>query len=157
MLEDVLVKKTHNPDNGYEDKDDLFIDTLNHIDDVGKVMYMLAGHLEDIGDWHDNSKLEYFDDFANDCLERLTTPEFKKRKWYKIHTTKERHHINACVPENVNLFDILEMIVDCIIAGKTRSGFVNKDFLVIDDNVLKEAYWNTVDCISKHIIVDEDE
>lgn len=157
MLEDVIVRKTSNPDNGYEDEDDLLIDTLNHIEDVGRVMYMLAGHMEDIGDWHDNTKMEYFDDFKKDCLERLTTPEFKKRDWYKIHTTKERHHINANVPNDVNLFDLLEMIVDCLVAGKTRSGTVNYDFLVIPDNILKDSYWNTVELISKHIIVDDDE
>lgn len=157
MLFDVKVKKTSNPDNGYEDKDDLFMDTLNHSDDVQNTMYMLASHLEDIGDWHDYTKFKYFDEFAKDCLERLTTPEFKKRDWYNIHTTQERHHINARVPEDVNLFDVLEMIVDCIVAGKTRSGFVNKDFLNIPDEVLREAYWNTVDEITNHIIFDEDE
>lgn len=157
MLENVQVKKTSNPDNGYESEDILFMDTLYHIDDVEKTMDMLASHLEDIGDYHDYTKLEYFDEFAKDCLERLTTPEFKKRAWYNIHTTQERHHINASIPENVDLFDILEMIVDCVIAGKTRSGSVNKEFLIITDDVLKDAYWNTVDKIEKHIIVMDEE
>lgn len=156
MLYQVKVKKTGNPDEGYTDKDDLFMDVLYHRDDVKDVMYMIASHLEDVGDYHDHTKLEYFDDFAKDTLERLETPDFKQRNWYNIHTTNERHHINANVPEKVNFFDLLEMQVDCIIAGLTRSGYVNRKFLEIPDDVLKEAYWNTIDLITEYVVVDDE-
>jgi len=108
MLEKVLIKKTSNPDNGYVDEDELFMDTLTHIDDVEKVMDMLASHLEDIGDYHDNTKIEFFEKFAKDTIERQSTPDFKQREWYGIHTSLERHHVNARVPDDVDFFDLLK-------------------------------------------------
>lgn len=155
MLEDVIIKKTSNPDDGYTDEDDLFLDTLTHIDDVGKVMNMLANHMDDIGDWHDNTKLEFFEEFSKDTLERKSTPDFKQREWYGIHTSKERHHVNACVPDKVDFFDLLEMIVDCCVAGKARVGVVNDEFLIISDDILKDAYWNTVKKIKDSIILEK--
>lgn len=154
-METVFVKKTNNPEYGYEDKEELLMDTIHHIDDVRKVLTSLSFELVDRGDYHDWSKLEYFDNFAQDTLERQDTPDFKQREWYKIHTTEERHHINARVPEKVNLIDLLEMQVDCIVAGKTRSGAVDDRFLEIPDNVLKEAYWNTIELIKENVKVDE--
>ena len=154
-METVFVKKTNNPEYGYEDKDQLLMDTIQHIDDVRKVLTSLSFELVNRGDYHDWSKLEYFDNFAQDTLERQDTPDFKQREWYKIHTREERHHINARVPEKVNLIDLLEMQVDCIVAGKTRSGTVDDRFLEIPDNVLKEAYWNTVELIKENVKIGE--
>lgn len=149
----VVVKKTNDPEEGYETKEQLLSDTKQHIRDVGKVMDSLSYELVDRGDFHDWSKLEYFDKFARDTLERQDIPNFKDREWYQIHTKEERHHINARVPEDVNLIDIFEMIADCVIAGKTRKGTVNNDFLIIPDEVLKDAYWNTVELVKNNIQV----
>lgn len=152
-MQTVIVKKTKDPEKGYETKEQLLDDTKQHIHDVSKVLNSLSYELADRGDFHDWSKIEYFDNFAKDTLEREDTPDFKQREWYKIHTVEERHHINACVPDNVNLIDVLEMIADCVIAGKTRSGTVNDDFLVIPDDVLKDAYWNTVKLVKDNVQV----
>ena len=154
-LKTIKITKTNNPEYGYENKEELLTETKQHIQDVGGVMTMLGYELADRGGKHDWTKLEYFPQFAQDTLERLTTPEFKARDWYKIHTVKERHHINANVPENVNLIDILEMIVDCVVAGKTRSGHVDKKFLEIPNTILEDAYWNTVELIEDTVIIDE--
>jgi len=153
----VIIKKTSNPDYGYTSKMELYNDTRQHQYDVCQVMYKLAGIIKDRGTRHDWSKIKYFDDFANDTLERLDTPDFKSREWYKIHTTRERHHVNANVPEDVDLIDLLEMIVDCICAGKTRSGEVDPKFLVLKDNILEDAYWNTVEKISDMVKVVDNE
>lgn len=155
MLKEIKVTGTGNPEVGYDSKEQLRADTLQHIHDVGLVMAHIGMVLMERGYTHDWSKLEFFDDFAKDTLERLETPEFKKRNWYHIHTVEERHHINANVPVDVDLIDVLEMIVDCIIAGKTRSGWVNKEFLILKDSVLEDAYWNTVDKIDKSIVVSD--
>ena len=152
-MQTVIVKKTNDPEKGYETKDQLLKDTKQHISDVGKVLTSLSFELVDRGDYHDWSKLEYFDQFAQDTLEREDTPDFKQRAWYNIHTSEERHHINARVPDDVNLIDLLEMIADCCVSGKTRSGTVNDDFLEISDDVLKAAYWNTVKLIKDNIHV----
>ena len=156
MIKDIIVKKTQNPDEGYTDKEQLYKDTLQHKEDVRKVLYELSYKLKDIADEHDWTKINYFDDFSKDCLERLNTPDFKKRDWYHIHTELERHHINAKVPNKVNLLDLLEMQVDCIISGETRYGYVDKKFLELSNSVLQEAYWNTIDLILEHIIVEEE-
>lgn len=151
----VKVKKTSNPEYGYESKEQLYNETQQHRHDVSKVMSCVSDELRYMGMCHDWSKIEYFDQFAQDTLERQDTPDFKSRSWYKVHTTQERHHINANVPEKVNLFDLLEMIVDCIIAGKTRAGMVDNKFIEIPDEVLKEAYWNTVEYITGHVELEE--
>ena len=53
----------------------------------------------------------------------------------------------------MNLLDVLEMIVDCITAGKSRTGEVDMRFLVLQDGVLEKAYWNTVDLVDKMVEV----
>lgn len=153
MLEKVPIKKTGNPDEGYDDIDDLFLDTLQHCDDVENVMKHIASHIEDIGEYHDYTKIENFEDYANDTLERQITPNFKERKWYNIHTTNERHHINSNIHDDVNLFDLLEFICDCITAGKARTGKVNKSFLKIDEEILNKCYWNTIKLIDESVYV----
>jgi hypothetical protein len=155
MLDKIIVKKTANPENGYNSKEQLRADTLQHLHDVGLVMASIGMVLIERGYNHDWSKLEFFDDFSKDTLERLDTPDFKERDWYHIHTVEERHHINANVPTDVDFIDIIEMIVDCIIAGKTRSDDVNKYFLILKDDILDKAYWNTVDKIDESIIVSD--
>ena len=155
MLKKVTVTQTDNPEDGYDDKDKLFYDVEQHRQDVAKVMDMLSNHLHDIGVLHDWTKIQYFNDFAKDTLERQDTPDFKEREWYNIHTLYERHHINANVPDDVDLFDVLECIVDCIVAGKTRSGSVNHDFLVLSQSVINDAYWNTVKKIESNVIVSD--
>lgn len=153
MLDKIEVKKTTNPDDGYEDIDILFKDTLQHKKDVGLVLANIGKYIKEKGECHDWTKVEFFDNFAKDCLERKDTMDFKQRDWYHIHTTKERHHLNASCPEDVDLFDVLEMIVDCIIAGKTRTGEVNKYFLILKEDMLEKAYWNTVKKINDSVIV----
>lgn len=155
MLRTVKVIKTDNPEDGYNDKEKLMNDVVQHREDVSLVMNMLSEHLVEIGEKHDWTKIAYFDDFARDTLERQDTPNFKDREWYNIHTEYERHHINSRVPVDVDLFDILECVVDCIVAGKTRSGSVNHDFLILPQSVMNTAYWNTVKKIEENIIMSE--
>lgn len=151
----IKIKKTSNPDYGYNSKMELYNDTKQHQIDVCKVMLRISQIIKERGTYHDWSKIKFFDDFSNDTLERLDTPDFKSREWYKIHTTKERHHINANVPEDVDLIDCLEMIVDCVCAGKARSGEVNPEFLKLKDNILEDAYWNTIKKISDLVVLIE--
>lgn len=154
-MKPILLRQTNNPDTGWDNKEELLNDTLFHIHDVGKVLSSLANELNEIGYSHDWSKIKYFDDFANDCLERLDTPDFKSRNWYHVHTKSERHHLNTYVHPDVNLLDVLEMISDCVVAGKTRSGEVNPNYLILKDKVLDKAYWNTVKLISDNVHVGE--
>lgn len=150
MLYNVRIRESKNVEL-IDDEDMLFADTVYHILDVENVMNMICSHLEDIGENHDYTKLKYFDEFKQDVLGRIEQPNFEEREWYNIHTKYERHHINSVEPEDVNLFDIMEMIVDCIVSGKSRNGEVKSDFLMLDDGILERAYWNTIKEISKYI------
>lgn len=151
MIKPITIKQTNNPDYGWDNKEELLNDTLFHIHDVGNILNQLANELNEIGYSHDWSKIKYFDDFAKDCLERLDTPDFKSRSWYTIHTENERHHLNTYEPNDVNLLDVLEMITDCVVAGKSRTGKVNTSFLVLKQGMLTRAYWNTVKYISNNV------
>lgn len=153
-MDEISIKKTSNPEYGYETKEQLLKETKQHRYDVHKVLRFISEELSNRGYYHDWTKIEYFDQFAQDTLERKDTPDFKSREWYKIHTVEERHHINANVPIDVDLFDVLEMIVDCIVAGKSRSGRVNYDFLRLKDDILEKSYWNTVNKLEKKIVVE---
>lgn len=157
MIKNITIRRTINPEYGYDDINELRADTLQHIHDVSKIMGCIGCEVIERGYSHDWSKLGYFTNFANDTLERQDTPDFKSRNWYKIHTSLERHHINANVPENVNLIDILECIVDCIVAGKARTGMVDKEFLIIPDEVILLSYWNTVNLLIDNVLLEEEE
>ena len=68
--------------------------------------------------------------------------EFKKINWWNIHKTKERHHLNDNCPDDVNIIDVIEMIVDCTMAGLARTGKVYD--ISIKPEILKKAVDNTV-------------
>ena len=51
-MQTVIVKKTNNPEKGYETKEQLLEDTKQHITDVGKVLSSLSYELVDRGDYH---------------------------------------------------------------------------------------------------------
>ena len=73
-----------------------------------------------------------------------------------MHVTTERHHLLSYCPDDVNIIDVLEMIVDCTLAGLTRSGTVRP--VEINDEILKKAVDNTVQLIKNMIeVVDQEE
>ena len=56
-------------------------------------------------------------------------------------------------PDDVNLIDVLEMIVDCICAGLARSGEVRP--IEINDDILHKAIDNTIELIKSVVEVEE--
>lgn len=73
-----------------------------------------------------------------------------------MHVTTERHHLLSYCSDDVNIIDVLEMIVDCTLAGLTRSGTVRP--VEIDSEILKKAVDNTVQLIKNMVeIVDQEE
>lgn len=117
--------------------DTLKVSTKSHIKDVTKGLDFLAQEIKDRGSLHDHTKMEHMEDFCN----ALNSGKIKESKWYKKHITKERHHLKSNVPKDVNLIDVIEHVVDCTMAGLTRSGEVYD--LDIDPNVLVLAVQNT--------------
>ena len=75
--------------------------------------------------------------------------DFKELPWWQLHMT-ERHHLNDSVPEDVNLLDVLEMVIDCTVAGLARGGSADKIYpITIPQEVLNQAIDNT-----KQLIID---
>ena len=119
---------------------------LNHIYDVREVMLWLARKLAVQGRNHDWSKLEFEDEFWKDFQDSLLNgADFVNAWWYQMHIKEERHHPTSYCHDDINLLDIIEMIVDCVCAGKARAGEVRS--MEINDEILKKAFENTVKLI----------
>ena len=67
--------------------------------------------------------------------------------------TIKRHHLLSRCPDDVDLLDVIEMIVDCVCAGKARSGEVRP--LEISDDILRLAVENTVKLVDNLTEVEE--
>ena len=122
----------------------------NHISDVQYVMYEIAKLINSAGSHHDNTKKLYEPEFYADFCKVLdgSTEKFTDMEWYQNHINEERHHINNRCPDDVDLIDIIEHIVDCCCAGKTRSGYISP--VVIDPEILQKAVENTVKLIDNN-------
>lgn len=134
-------------------KKQLLQNTYSHISDVQNVGNWLADKLKIQLQQHDHTKVEYIDEFYNDFTEQLQAenkPNFKEMNWFKTRHMTERHHLNDSVPEDVNLLDILEMVIDCTCAGLARSGNVYP--ITIPQEVIEKAIENT-----KQLIIDNTE
>lgn len=123
--------------------------TANHIDHVAQGLGYFADLLKKAGKNHDHTKSENMADFH----EALNSGNIKKSQWYKMHITEERHHLIANVPDDVNLIDVLEHLVDCVMAGSARTGEIFD--IDLSDELLQKAHKNTVEMLKKQIKVTE--
>lgn len=115
----------------------------SHISDVRAVMDELGLILCDKGEDHDWTKKKYEKMFYNNFLATMNDgADFVSGDWYRLHVNTERHHLLSRCPEDVNLLDVIEMVVDCVCAGKTRNGKVRD--LEISTDILEKALRNTV-------------
>lgn len=118
----------------------------SHIHDVDKVMRRIADFLCTNGAGHDFTKRWYAEQFYRDFKDTLENgSNFVESEWYQKHVKEERHHLLNHCPDDVNLLDVIEMIVDCVCAGKTRSGEVHP--VEIPDDILRLAVQNTVELV----------
>ena len=124
----------------------------SHIDDVNKVISVLSLMLSENGEKHDWTKKSEEAMFYRDFLATLNDGEdFVSGEWYQLHVNTERHHLLSRCPDDVNLLDVIEMIVDCVCAGKTRSGEVRD--LEISTDILEKALKNTVKLVDDMTVV----
>lgn len=150
-MEEIIIRKSNNADSRTADvgvtKDELMRDTLSHIVDVRNVGYWISEKLQDQLTEHDYTKIDYIDEFYHDFIEQLNSKEahFKEMPWFKNRHMTERHHLNDSVPEDVNLIDVLEMVIDCTVAGLARSGNVYP--ITISPEILQKAIENTSNLI----------
>ena len=118
----------------------------SHVNNVTELAGYFARQLEYRVKRHDYTKLvePYRSMFYRDlCATIEGQMDFFDGKWSKIHYEQmERHHLDRHCPEDVNMFDVIEMICDCVAAGMARSGEVYD--VNIPADVLQKAVVNTV-------------
>ena len=153
----IQIKKNPNGDSRTAPKDVTFeqFQEANdmHRDDVASVMNHLAHRLQCMGTSHDWTKKSHEKLFYNDFLATKNDGvDFVSNDWYQLHINLERHHLTSNCHEDVNLLDVIEMIVDCVCAGKARNGEVRE--LEINDEILKKALDNTVTMLNDMIVAE---
>ncbi len=70
-----------------------------------------------------------------------------------MHVTTERHHLKKFVPDDVNIIDLLEMLIDCVCAGMARTGDVYP--MELPNDLLQKVVANTVDYLKSIIKVEK--
>ena len=145
--------------------DNVLADTLAHQQAVALAMGYFAKMAQEQAKKHDWSKTGNAEHSERDYLgwfaEALNGMAFcngedkDPNAWFGFHCMNERHHLNNHVPDDVNLVDVLEMLCDCVCAGKARTGNVYP--IKIAPEVLEKAVENTVEMLKRHIVVSEDE
>jgi len=131
-------------------KGELLKSSVQHISDVSYGMEFLAVKLVEMMKRHDHDKISDIDGFHRDFL-----TGFNQTTWWDNHRKVNRHHLlqEDGIPADVNLLDVLEMIVDCVMAGMARSGSVYA--LEISPETLMAAFQNTVELLKSQVQVIE--
>lgn len=129
-------------------KDTLLESTHNHIHDVRDGFDLIKKRIDQQARNHDRTKLTHIDEFHEDFK-----TGFKNKSWWEMHQRKERHHFknSECIPADVDLVDILDQIIDGIMAGMARSGEYRQE--PMPPELLQRAYENTVKYVLKHVEV----
>lgn len=126
-----------------------------HQTDVKNLIIRFCDLLQKSSEKHDWSKTDepyrsmFYQDMVATMEGRL---DFENGEWAKLHYDElERHHLFRHVPEDVDLFDVIEMVCDCVSAGMARSGEVRQ--LEIRGDVLQKALENTVKILQEQIVL----
>lgn len=127
----------------------------SHKDDVLNLAVAFATELRSRVGNHDWTKVQApYDEMFYDLMKSTIEDgaDFMDGEWARLHyDVLERHHLSRHCPNDVTLFDVLEMLFDCVSAGMTRSGSVYP--IDISDEILQKAVSNTVDYLVKHVEV----
>ena len=137
-----------------ESKEDYLIIQAMHVSDVQKGCAFIANKIIEAGINHDYSKISLLDNYLENSIAAKTGDEIRESKWYQTHITEERHHLNAKCPNDVNLIDVIEMLVDCVAAAIARKGYMPEpEAFTISGEILQKAYRNTVEILGNEIIL----
>lgn len=127
---------------------------IQHIEDVNFLMQSIAQEIEKRGHWHDFTKVADEKQFYSDYINTIEKgSNFVESEWYQNHIKKERHHLSANCPKDVNLIDVIEMVCDCVAAGLARSGEVRK--IEISNEILQNAVFNTATRLKDSVKTEE--
>lgn len=156
-LNKIVIKPAPTGDSRTCDVSEVSLEELHaaseqHIRDVNKVITEICGYFQwVIGRDHDFDKLTDLAAFYADFQ-----TGFASHEWLDQHKRTSRHHLDYVdgVPSDVNLLDVLEHIIDCVVAGMARSGSVWP--LELSNTVLQTAFDNTVALLEESVIVETD-
>lgn len=139
-------------------RQDLIIDTVEHRKHVDLGMWFLANLLKSQGENHDCTKtgdLDGFHEYLKKKKRTLTDSSYiddlHNDEWWKKHIVEERYHLNSNCPQDVNLLDILEMLVDGCVTGTARNGKDSVFQISLPEEVLLKALKNTQKLIMDNI------
>lgn len=125
----------------------------SHINDVDDGLEFFVELLRFASAKHDWDKVTepdastFFDDFKHKFAEGHT-------EWWDNHRKIHRHHLGKPydgIPDDVNLVDIIEYIVDCVMAGMARTGTVYE--IEASDELLRKAFNNTIELLKQNVKV----
>lgn len=130
-------------------RDQLLLSSRQHICDVRVGLMLICEWLCEAGLRHDLDKISDIDGFHRDFQ-----TGFEQTTWWDNHRKVNRHHLNMAdgVPEDVNLVDVLDHIVDSVMAGMARSGSVSD--LELPNDVLQRAFQNTVSLLKSSVVLE---
>lgn len=131
------------------DMETLLASSHSHINDVRAVFEYFVHRLRRASTVHDFDKVQNIQAFH----QAFTSGAIMNSPWLAEHKRINRHHLNdpAGVPEDVNLFDVLDYIADCVAAGMARSGKVWP--LDASPELLVKAFHNTVNEVKSKVQV----
>lgn len=155
-MDKIIIKKSNTADTRTCDwtkitKEQLLESSKSHIEDVRKGILALIDELQTAAIKHDHTKIESIDLFHADFK-----TGFKNTTWWEMHQRVERHHFNNSefAQDDINLIDVLEQIIDGVMAGMARSGTYRKE--VPSPELLVKAYENTAKMLLDKIeVLDE--
>lgn len=132
-------------------KNQLLKASSQHISDVKQGVEFLAKRLIRAGEDHDYTKISGIDQFHADFI-----GGFKSTTWWDNHRKKERHHLSSLdgIPNDVNLIDVMEFLVDGIMAGLARAGKYRQE--TFPTWLLEKAFNNTIDLMLKEVVVNKE-
>ena len=123
----------------------LELSTRMHVEDVKRGIDFIVHKLNEAKLSHDHTKFEQLELFL-----AAYNSGFKDDAFFKMHRTSERHHLDPSI-KDINLLDILEHMVDGIVAGKARKGTVYPFKLAPE--LLEAAVTNTAKLIESHVVI----
>lgn len=119
---------------------------VEHIEDVKSVMKWLGKMLIANGKKHDYTKIKYEKEFFDNFKDTLLNgKDFVSNTWYQKHVEMEKHHPFSNCHSDITLLDIIETIVDCVCAGKSRGGEIRQ--LEFNEKIVELAINNTIKMI----------
>lgn len=150
-----MIKIKKSPTNNNKDwskttEEELLLSSEMHISDISQGMKFFISLMENSAINHDKDKITdikwYLHDFQTN---------FKENTWFQNHKRVNRHHLTdkSGIPEDVNVIDILDHIVDCVMACKARGGEF-KD-ITLSNDVVQKAIQNTAELLLNNVQVQD--